>query len=284
METLINLLNGVSYGMILFIIASGLSLIFGVMGILNLAHGALYVLGAYIGLSLAGYGFNFALAALVAGLAVGVVGFVLERLFLGRLYKQINEQVLLTLGVVFILSNTFLWVWGPMAMIGKPPVLLSNAVQIGDTSYPQYRLAIVLIGLLIFFGLWYLQEKTRLGATIRAGMDDKQMTIGMGINYNMYASFVFFMGAFLGGLAGYLGTPVIGIQPGISLDILLFAMIIIVVGGVGSIQGALIGSILIGVVDAFGRAYFPNIALYTVYLTMIIILIVRPSGLLGRTQ
>lgn len=284
METLVNLLNGVSYGMILFIIASGLSLIFGVMGILNLAHGALYVLGAYIGLSLAGHGFNFALAALFAGLAVGIVGFALERLFLGRLYKQINEQVLLTLGVVFILSNTFLWVWGPMAMIGKSPALLSNSLQIGDTSYPQYRLAIIIIGLLIFLGLWFLQEKTRVGATIRAGMDDKQMTIGMGINYNVFASFVFFLGAFLGGLAGYLGTPVIGVQPGISLDILLFAMIIIVVGGVGSIQGALLGAILIGVVDAFGRTYFPDIALYTVYLTMIIILIVRPSGLLGRAQ
>jgi branched-chain amino acid transport system permease protein len=284
LDTSVNLLNGISYGMILFIIASGLSLIFGVMGILNLSHGALYVLGAYIGLTLAQLGINFFLAALSAGVFVGLVGQALQWLFLRRLHKQINEQVLLTLGVVYILANVFVWRWGPMTVIGKAPPILQGGVIIGDTSYPLYRLVIILIGILIFIGLWLFQEKTKAGAIIRAGMDDKQMTIGMGINYGLVSSFIFFLGAFLGGLAGFLGTPVIGIAPNISIDILLFAIIVIVVGGVGNIQGALLGAILIGIIDSFGKAYFPDFSLFTVYLTMIIILLVRPFGILGRAH
>jgi branched-chain amino acid transport system permease protein len=133
-------------------------------------------------------------------------------------------------------------------------------------------------------GLWLFQEKTRTGAVMRAGMDDKQMTIGLGINYGLFSSFIFFLGAFLGGLAGFLGTPIIGIQPGLSFDILLFAVIVIVVGGVGNVQGALLGAILIGIIDGFGKAYFPDFAVFTIYLAMIIILLSRPYGLLGRPQ
>jgi branched-chain amino acid transport system permease protein len=284
MEIGVNLLNGISYGMILFIIASGLSLIFGVMGILNLAHGALYVLGAYIGLTLAKQGTNFLLAALAAGAVVGLVGLSLERLFLGRLYKQVSDQVLLTLGLVYIFWNVILWIWGPKAHIGEAPYILQGAINMGGFSYPLYRLTIILIGAAIFIALWFFQEKTRTGAIMRAGMDDKQMTIGLGINYGLFSSFIFFLGAFLGGLAGFLGTPIIGIQPGLSMDILLFAIIVIVIGGVGYVQGALLGAILIGIIDGFGKAYFPDFALFTVYLAMIIILLFRPYGLLGRSQ
>jgi branched-chain amino acid transport system permease protein len=278
----VNMLNGVSYGMILFIIASGLSLIFGVMGVLNLAHGAFFVLGAYIGLTLAGKGWGFVLAALAAGAAVGLLGLVLERVFLGRLYKQVNEQVLLTLGLVYIYWNAILWIWGPKSHIGKAPLALQGDIVLTSFSYPLYRLWIILIGLAIFAGLWFLEERTRIGAIMRAGMDDKQMTTGLGINYPLFSSFVFFLGAFLGGLAGFLGTPILGIQPGLSMDILLIAIIVIVVGGVGHVAGALLGALLIGVVDAFGKAYFPDFALFTVYLAMIVILLSKPSGLLGR--
>jgi len=245
MEIAVNLLNGISYGMILFIMASGLSLIFGTMGILNLAHGALYVIGAYIGLTLATQGTNFFLAALAAGVSIGLLGLVLERALLGRLYKQINEQVLLTLGLVYIFSNVILWIWGPVTQVGMAPSILQGGVNIGDSSYPLYRLVIVLIGLAIFVGLWFFQEKTRIGAIIRAGMDDKQMTIGLGINYGLFSSFIFFLGCLLAGLAGFLGTPVIGIAPWLSFDILLLALIVIIVGGVGYVQGTLVGAILI---------------------------------------
>src|SRR3990170_2892285 len=182
MAIAVNLLNGISYGTILFIIASGLSLIFGVMGILNLAHGAFYVLGAYVGLTLVKQGSNFFLAALAAGAVVGLLGLTLERLFLGRLYKQINDQVLLTLGLVYIFWNLILWIWGPRAQIGVSPRILQGAIDMGSFSYPLYRLTIILIGAAIFVGLWLFQEKTRTGAVMRAGMDDKQMTIGLGIN------------------------------------------------------------------------------------------------------
>jgi branched-chain amino acid transport system permease protein len=284
LETSVNLLNGISYGMILFIIASGLSIIFGVMGILNLAHGALYVIGAYIGLTLAKQGTDFFLVALAAGVAVGLLGLVLERAFLGRLYKQLNEQVLLTLGLIYIFWNVILWVWGPYTKVGVAPSILQGTLNMGDFSYPVYRLAIILIGAAIFVGLWFFQEKTRTGAIIRAGMDDKQMTVGLGINYGLFSSFIFFLGAFLGGLAGFLGTPIIGIAPWLSFDILLFALIVIVVGGVGYVQGALAGALLIGIIDSVGKAYFPDFALFIVYLAMIIILLTRPTGLLGRAQ
>jgi branched-chain amino acid transport system permease protein len=284
MHVLQELLNGLSYGMILFIIASGLSLIFGVMGILNLAHGALYVLGAFIGVSLVSGGMNFFLAALIVAVVIGILGLILERVFLGRLYKQLNEQVLLTLGLVYIIGNIVLWVWGQHQRIFSLPSFLVGKAQIMGFEYPLYRLVIILIGILIFIGLWLFQERTRTGAIIRAGMDDKQMTIGMGVNYGLFASFIFFLGCLLGGLAGFLATPMIGIHPAISIDILLFAVIVIVVGGVGNVQGALLGAVVIGLIDSFGKAYFPDFALFTVYLAMIIILLVRPFGILGRPQ
>ena len=278
----VNLLNGVSYGMVLFIIASGLSLILGVMGILNLAHGAFYVLGAYIGLTLIGQGWNFLLSALIAGVVVGLLGLALERVFLARLYKQVNEQVLLTLGLVYIYWNVILWIWGPWSRLGTAPSILQGDISMGSFSYPLYRVSIILIGLAIFAGLWFIEEKTRIGAIMRAGMDDKQMTGGLGINYALFSSFVFFLGAWLGGLAGFLGTPILGIQPGLSIDILLVAIIVIVIGGVGHSLGALLGAILIGIIDSFGKAYFPDFAMFTIYLAMIVILLSKPSGLLGR--
>jgi branched-chain amino acid transport system permease protein len=278
------LLNGVSYGMILFIIASGLSIIFGVMGILNLSHGALYALGAYIGLILVGYGTNFFLVDLAAGVAIGLVGLALYRIFLGRLYKQVNEQVLLTLGLVYILQNVMQWIWGSSFKVSPAPHFLQGTVGIGTSSYPMYRLALIVIGVIIFIGLWFFQEKTRVGAVMRAGMDDKQMTIGLGIDYALFSSFIFVLGAFLGGVAGFLATPTFGIQPAQSMDILLYALIVIVIGGVGRIEGALVGAIVIGLIDSFGKAYFPDLALFTSYLAMIIILLFRPTGLLGRAQ
>jgi branched-chain amino acid transport system permease protein len=283
-QILENFLNGISYGMILFIIASGLTLIFGVMGILNLAHGALYGLGAYIGFSLVGQGVNFYLAGLAAIVIIGLLGLVLERAFLGRLYKQVNEQVLLTLGLVYIFGNLILWIWGTGGKIVALPPILSGITHFLGFGYPLYRLVIILVGAAIFVGLWFFQEKTRIGAVIRAGMDDKQMTIGLGINYGLFASFIFFLGCLLGGLAGFLATPMMGIDPRISWDILIFALIVIVVGGVGYVQGALAGALLIGLIDSFGKLYFPDFALFTVYLAMIIILLARPTGLLGRAQ
>ena len=284
MDVLINILNAISYAFILFVIASGLSLIFGVMGVLNLAHGALYMLGAYFGLTVASHWNNFFLAALLAAVGVGLVGLLLERVFLSRLYRQLNEQVLLTLGLVYIFTNIVLWVWGPWASgkMGAAPAILSGRISIGDFFFPTYRLGIILIGLALFVGLWWVQDKTRIGARIRAAMDDKEMTGGLGINYRLIFTAVFAVGATMGGLAGFLGTPIMGAFSGMGMQFLLLAILVIIIGGLGTVQGALLGSLVVGFVDTFGKAYFSDFAMFTIYLTFIIVLLVKPSGLLGR--
>jgi branched-chain amino acid transport system permease protein len=281
---LANLLNGISYASILFLIASGLSLVFGVMGVLNLAHGGLYMLGAFVGLAIATLANNFLIAAIVAVVALGIIGLLIERVFLSRLYKRLDQQALLTLGFVYVFGNVALWVWGPWPIMGTRPAFLTGTIPIGDYAFPVYRFGLIFIGLLLFFGLWYLQDKTRLGSRIRAGMDNKTMTMGLGINYGVIATGVFIMGAAMGGLAGYLGAPILGADSTMSMPIVLLAMIVVVVGGMGSVQGALLGALIIGIIDTFGNAYFPDFAMFTAYLIFIIILVVKPTGLLGRKR
>jgi branched-chain amino acid transport system permease protein len=276
------LLGGISYGMLLFMIAAGFSLVFGVMRIFNLAHGALYMLGAYVGLTVVRLGVNFWWAALAGGIGAVLVGLLLERGFLSRLYKQVNEQVLLTVGFVYIIGNLVLWVWGPNPMVGAPPTWVSGFIMIGDFTFPYYRLLFILIGLAIAIGLWWLQERTRVGAIVRASMDDKEMTICLGVNFGPVASGVFLLGAFLGGFAGFLGTPMVATNSSMAFQIVILAFILVVVGGVGSIQGALLGGILIGIIDSFGKVFFPDLAMFTVYFGMIVMLLIRPTGLLGR--
>jgi branched-chain amino acid transport system permease protein len=281
---LANFLNGISYASILFLIASGLSLVFGVMGVLNLAHGALYMLGAFVGLSVATYTGNFLIAAIGAIVALGIIGFVLERVFLGRLYKRLDQQALLTLGFVYVFGNVALWIWGPWPIMGNKPAFLSGTIPIGDYAFPIYRFGLIFIGLALFFGLWYLQDKTRIGARVRAGMDNKNMTMGLGINYGLIAMAIFILGAAMGGLAGFLGAPILGADSTMSMPTLLLAMIVVVVGGLGSVQGALLGSLIIGILDTFGNVYFQDFAMFTAYLIFIVILLVRPTGLLGRKR
>jgi branched-chain amino acid transport system permease protein len=281
---LANLLNGASYAAILFLIAAGLSLVFGVMGVLNLAHGGLYMFGAFVGLSVATFFNNFLVAAIASIIGLAIIGIVIERVFLGRLYKQLDQQALLTLGFVYVFGNLALWIWGPWPIMGVRPAFLMGTVSIGDYAFPVYRFGLIVIGLILFFGLWYLQEKTRLGSRVRAGMDNKNMTTGLGVNYGVIATGVFVLGAAMGGLAGFLGAPILGADSTMSMPIELLAMVVVIVGGLGSVQGALLGAFLIGLIDTFGNAYFPDFAMFTVYLIFIIILLVRPTGLLGRKK
>lgn len=281
-ELPINLLNGLSYAMIVFLIASGLSLILGVMGILNLAHGSLYLFGAYLGITLSHLLGNFWLVALICGLVVGLVGLFIERVFLSRVHGQFDEQALLTLGIVYISANLFLWIWGPWTKTGAPPDLLASSINIGNISFPLYRFAIIIIGLLIFAALWWLQERTRAGAIVRAGIDDKEMTEGMGINYRLVCSTVFFIGTFVGGLTGFLSSPWLGAEPNMGFPLLLLALIAVIIGGLGTVQGTLLGAVVVGLINSFGKAYVPNMALFLPYIVFLLILLVRPRGLLGR--
>lgn len=279
-----NLVNGLAYGMVLFLTASGMSIVMGVMGISNLAHGALYMVSAYVGWQVfRGFHGPFTLAVILGGVAGGLLGLFIERVFLRRLYKQPNEQVLLTYGFVYILTNICIWVWqGWARMPFTAKALFVNRVAIGNVTVASSRFALIGLGALFALALWYLQDKTRLGARVRAGMDDKEMTQGMGVNMEMVSMVVFLIASFVAGLSGVLGAQISGINSEAGNTVLLQAMAVVIVGGVGSIQGALLGGLLIGVVDNLGKVLFPQLAMFTIYLVMVIILVVRPRGLLGR--
>jgi len=222
------------------------------------------------------------LGLLAGGLAAGLVGMAIERGLLRRLYKQPNEQVLLTFGFVYIITNLCLWIWGGWPRMPFTAEFLRGSFEILGKTYPKARVAIILVGLILAIGLWWLQDKTRMGAIVRAGMDDKETTMVLGINLDRAFTVIFFISSFIAGAAGVLGAQLLGPRTSLGLEVLLLALIVIIVGGVGSIQGALLGGILIGVIDTFGRAVFPQLAMFTMYLTMIVVLIVRPTGLLGR--
>jgi branched-chain amino acid transport system permease protein len=280
----INLLNGISFGMILFLLAMGLSITLGVMGILNLAHGALFMIGGFIALSTANAGGNFWLAVALGSVGAGVFGLIIERLFLSRLYQQLDNQVLLTLGLVYIIGNVALWIYGGRVQLFDSPPLLTWRISIGDYAFPFYRIFLIGVGAVAFIVLWWLVERTRIGSIVRAGMDNQDMTRALGINYSLTCSTVFAFGALVGGVAGSVATPVIGVFQSMALDILLFALIVVVVGGPGSVLGTLIGALTIGLVDAFGKAFFPALAMFTMYLVLILMLLIKPSGILGRSR
>ncbi len=280
---LVNLLNGLSYGMVLFLIAAGMSIVMGAMGITNLAHGVLYMVGGYVGWTVAVQaGAGFWLGVLAGGLAAGLLGLVIERGFLRFLYKQVNEQVLLTFGFVYIVSNLCLWIWGGWPRMSFTAEFLQGTVTLLDRTYPAARLAMIFIGLVVAVVLWWVQERTRVGAMVRAGMDDKETASALGINLERVFAAMFFGASFVAGMAGVLGAQMLGVHPNMGFEILLLALIVIIVGGVGSVGGSLLGGVLIGLIDAFGRALVPQLAMFSMYLAMVLVLTIRPSGLLGR--
>ncbi|MGH7766623.1 MAG: branched-chain amino acid ABC transporter permease [Candidatus Binatia bacterium] len=279
---MIQLLNGISFGMLLFLLAAGLSLIYGLMRILNLAHGSYYLIGGYIGLTVVRLTDSFVLAALVAPIAVALLGVVMERFFLRRFPNQELPQVLLTFGFFFIFADLTLWIWGGNPQTLPKPAIFSSSIWIGGLVFPSYRLFVIATGIVIGIGLWWLQEKTRLGAMIRAGVDDEEMARGVGVNVALLSTAVFGFGAFLAALGGILGGPFVGVYPGADFEVLLLAFVVTIVGGLGSLKGAFIGGLLIGLLDNFGKALFPELALFTIFAPMAIILAIRPTGLFGR--
>lgn len=280
---LIGLLGGVSFGVVLFLIAAGLSVAFGLMGIVNLAHGAVFMVGVYVGVTVATLTGNFMFAVLAGGLASGILGLMIERGFLRHLNKQVLEQILVTFGFVYVIVNAVVWIWGSWPKAPFVPLLLSGSVPIGELQFPIYRIAVIIIGAVICLGLWWLQERTRIGATIRAGIDDAEMTSVLGINLTPIKVGTFFFGSFVAGLGGVIGIPVLGaVFAANSLDIFFIALAVCIIGGVGSIQGAIVGALLIGIITTFGAIYFQAFAMFTTYLLMVLILLFRPRGLLGR--
>ena len=276
------LLNGISFGMLLFLLAAGLSLIYGLMRILNLAHGSYYLLGGYVGLTVVSVTGSFVLAALVGSVTVAFLGIVMERFFLRRFPKQELPQVLLTFGFLFIFADVALWIWGGNPQTLPKPGIFSSSIWLGSIVFPSYRLFVIATGLVIGIGLWWFQERTRVGAMIRAAVDDEEMARGVGINVSLLSTAVFGLGAFLAALGGILGGPFVGVYPGADFEVLILAFVVTIVGGLGSLKGAFIGGLLIGLLDNFGKALFPQLALFTLFAPMAIILAIRPTGLFGR--
>jgi len=278
----IQILNGVSLGMLLFLLSAGFTMIFGLMQIINLAHGSFYLLGAYIGLMIMKATGNFSLALLSGAVATTLIGLVIHRWLLRRYQKEHLSQVLLTLGLLFLLGDLALYIWGPEPKVMPKPLFLGGAVQWGPVLYPKYRLAIILAGLFVAGLLWLFQEHTRFGAMVRACVDDLDMASAVGIKVPFMMACVFGLGAFLAGMSGVLGAAVLGVFPGVDFHVLLLAFIVVIVGGAGSLKGAFVASILIGLLDNFGKALFPEVSMFTLFAAMGAVLSLRPTGLFGR--
>jgi len=279
---LIQTLNGISYGMLLFLLAAGLSLIFGLMKILNLTHGSFYLLGGYLGLATFHRTGSFVFSVLAASCAIAVVGIVIERIFLRRFHLQELPQVLVTFGFLFIFSDLATLVWGGNPQTMPKPAILASSIQLGPFFYPSYRLFIIGFGVLVAVVLWWLQEGTRVGAMVRASVDDEEVARALGINVSLLFTLVFAVGAFLAALGGVMGGPIVGVYPGADFEVLLLGFVVVIVGGLGSLKGALVGGIIVGLLDNFGKVLFPELALFTIFAPMALILAVRPEGLFGR--
>jgi len=274
--------NGVAFGMLLFLIGSGLSLIFGVMRVVNLAHGSYYLIGAYLGTGVAVATDSFLLGVAAGVVATMALGIVMQTAFLERFGGQILAQVLLTMGFLLLLADLSLWVWGGTPQILAIPDALSGSVRAGGFVFPRYRLFISLLSALVALALYLVLERTRLGAQVRAAVDDPEMAQGLGVNVPRLSTAMFALGAALAGLAGVLGSPILGVFPGADLEILTLALAVVIIGGLGSLPGTLVGSLFVGLADNIGKALFPELSYIAFFAPMALILAVRPRGLFGR--
>src|SRR6478735_8994787 len=276
------LLNGLVYGVLLFLMAAGLSLIFGLMNVVSLAHGSFFMLGAFFGLSIFKFTGSFWLALILAPIPVVAIGIVMEFVFMRPLYKRGHmDQVLLTFGFTFVFFDLVQTLWGRVVLRLPAPESLQGAVQIGLGVFSAYRLFLIGFGIAIALLLWLFLERSRIGAMVRAGVDNAAMAAGLGGNIPALFSSIFGAGVALAALGGIAAGPVLGLYPGMDTDILIPAFIVIVIGGMGSLRGAFLGSLLIGIADTFGKAYLPNHALFLIYLLMAVVLLMRPQGMFG---
>jgi branched-subunit amino acid ABC-type transport system permease component len=278
-------LNGLVYGMLLFLLSAGLTLIFGLMRVLNLAHGSFYMLGAFSGLALFGWTGNFWLAFFLAPLLVALLGAALEVTLLRPLYRREHgghlDQMLLTVGLIFVFANIVRSVWGADVLGLPAPDALSGAVSLFGVMMPKYRVFIIALGLLIGLLMWLLIEYTRLGSMLRAAVDDADMAAGLGINVSRMFTWTFALGIGLAALAGVAAGPMLGLSVGMDIEILITTLIVVVIGGMGSLKGAMLASIIIGEADTFGKAYLPEATMFLIYVVMLAVLLFRPTGLFG---
>ena len=293
------LLNGFQLGIMLFLMSAGLTLVFGIMQVINLAHGSFYMIGAYVGATVTARTGSFLLGILAALPAAALAGMVVEALVLRRLYKKDHlDQVLATFGMIMFFNEMTRIVWGRQPLFMDVPSWLAGSVElIPGIPYPTYRLAVIAVGILVGVLLYLLFARTRIGMQIRAGASNREMAGALGVNIRLLYTLVFGLGTLLAGLAGVMAGPILAVEAGMGESILILTFVVIVIGGIGSIRGALVGALLVGVVDTLGRAFLPallrlflspayadgsaaSLASMSVYLLMAVILVWRPKGLL----
>ena len=280
--TTIIILNGLSHAGLLFIMASGLTLAFGLMRVVNLAHGAFYLWGGYIGISVFRATGNWWLALLAGGAAIALLGFIKERILLHWVRGKVLSESLMAIGLATILADLALSIWGGSPLSIRVPAELNPRITLLGITYPGFRLLVILMSVVIGLGLWLLLAKTKLGALIRAGVDDRETTAALGINIYVLFTLVFMLSAFLAGIAGVIGGTFLTIQPGADFQVLTLALVVIIIGGMGSLPGAAIGALVTGLILSFGRAYVPELSFFLTFAPMAIILAIRPQGLFGR--
>jgi branched-chain amino acid transport system permease protein len=282
----IQCLNAVQYGLLLFLVASGLTLIFGIMGVINLAHGSFYMMGAYLVFGLeplvnALTGGGFLAAVVVSVIAAALLGYVLEWLFFSYLYERNHlQQVLMTYGLILVFEEVRGIVLGNQVHSVQPPVWLRGSIKLGELlTYPVYPLFVSALCIVLALGLSLVLAKTRLGMTIRAGASNREMVRSLGINITLLYRIIFALGVALSAFAGMLSAPVSSVYPGMGSQVLILSFVVVVIGGVGSVRGAFLASIVIGLVDTFGKVFFSEIAGVLVYVVMAFVLLWKPSGL-----
>ena len=277
-----HLLNGVSFAALLFLLSSGFTLAFGLMKVVNIAHGSLFMLGAYVALMVFGLTDSFVLAMLAGALSVGIFGALVEEYLLKYFHLKDLPQILLTMGLAYVIQQSSLIFWGGEPMVMATPEWLRGAAKMGVVYYPKYRLFVIVVASLVALALWLLLAKSRIGAHVRACVDDEEMARAMKINTRRLFFVMFGFSALLAGFGGAISAPYVGAYPGLDFEILPLALVVVIIGGLGSLGGAVLGSLFVGVVDALGKAMFPELSYFTLFVPMIIILAIKPTGLFGR--
>jgi branched-chain amino acid transport system permease protein len=275
-------LNGLFSAALLFLIASGLTLVFGVMRIVNIAHGSFYMLGAYVASTVIARSQSLVLGAVSAVLVVAALGLVVELFFLRRFTARPLAQMMLTMGFALVFRDAAFMIWGGDPFTLPYPPGLRGSAEAAGVVFPIYRLFVVAVAAAVGVLLWLLNEKTLIGAKLRAAVDDPEMAAGTGINVALLSGLVFAAGAGLAAFGGVMGGPILGGYPGIDFDLLPLAFVVVIIGGMGSLKGALIGSIVVGMIDNFGKALVPELSYFTLFAPMVIVLALKPTGLYGR--
>ncbi len=284
-SALLQAINGVSFAALLFLLASGFTLSFGLMRVVNMAHGAYYLLGGYIGLTVTRLTGSFTLAILAGGVAIALLGLVIDRFLIRKVGENHLAQVLLTVGLAFIIGDIALWIWGGDNLKVPVPLFLRGAVELpGGMMYPSIRLMLVAFGVAVGIILWLLYHRTQFGAVVRAGVDDREMVNAIGINVDRLFILVSALASVLAGMAGVVGGAFLTLYPGAEWEILVFALVVVIVGGLGSLEGAMVGALIVGLLDAYGRWLLPEFSYFVLFGPMALLLLFRPTGLYGRAH